>query len=74
MLLGVLKVKIILDIKVKNSTLLKVGETKKKIFTIKESETFKQKHVLQNKVKLYLREKKHNTCKVTLESFQSLCM
>lgn len=29
-LLGVLKVKLILDIKVKNSTLLKVGETKKK--------------------------------------------
>lgn len=46
-----------LDIKVKNPTLLKVGETKKKVFTIKESGTFKQKHVLQNQVKLYLREK-----------------
>lgn len=67
-LLVVLKVKLILDRKVKNPALLELGETEKKMFTFRDTEKSKQKMCYRTKVKGIERENDWTKlCKITLE-------
>lgn len=56
-LLGVLKVKLILEMKVKNPTLVEVGGLGGKMFPIRENETLNQKIPHRTKLKEFKREK-----------------